>query len=106
MTGTTMVLGWWGTISLILTPFFLLNNVGRYLFCLGMPGVPFNAAPPELTEEVAERLMPHANEIFDRLNAGESFERVATTTADKAGVSPGQVALFVQAIIQAHSSES
>ncbi len=27
----TLFLGWWGVISLIVTPFFLLNNVIRYL---------------------------------------------------------------------------
>ena len=30
----TSFAGWWGMISFFLTPFFLLNNVVRYLFCL------------------------------------------------------------------------
>lgn len=29
---TTLILGWWGTISFLVTPFYLLNNVGRYLY--------------------------------------------------------------------------
>jgi hypothetical protein len=32
----TATLGWWGIITFILTPFFLLNNTIRYLGCLGM----------------------------------------------------------------------
>jgi hypothetical protein len=33
----TFFAGWWGLISFFLTPFFLINNVVRYLGCLGMP---------------------------------------------------------------------
>jgi hypothetical protein len=29
---TTLVLGWWGTISFFITPFYLLNNVIRYFY--------------------------------------------------------------------------
>jgi hypothetical protein len=32
-----LTLGWWGIISFIITPFFIINNVVRYLGCLGMP---------------------------------------------------------------------
>jgi len=35
-TGTTLLLGWWGVISFIVTPFILLNNFFRYLSTLGM----------------------------------------------------------------------
>lgn len=35
---TTLFGGWWGTISFIVTPFYLLNNIGRYLTTLGMKG--------------------------------------------------------------------
>src|SRR5437762_361868 len=68
MTTTTLFLGWWGTISFIVTPFFLLNNIGRYLSCLGMPSVPRGASPPQLTEQAVERISPHAQELFQRLN--------------------------------------
>ena len=39
-TGVNMFLGWWGTISFLVTPFFLLNNTFRYLTCLTLPPVP------------------------------------------------------------------
>ncbi len=60
MTATTLFLGWWGVISLIVTPFFLLNNMGRYLFCLVMPGVPRGATAPSLTDEALARITPLA----------------------------------------------
>jgi hypothetical protein len=33
----TFLAGWWGVISFIVTPFFLINNLIRYLGCIGMP---------------------------------------------------------------------
>jgi len=53
---TNAFLGWWGVISFIVTPFFILNNVGRYVFCLGMRPVPPGATPPELTDEAIGKL--------------------------------------------------
>jgi len=35
----TSFFGWWGMISFFLTPIFLLHNVVRYLFCLGLKPV-------------------------------------------------------------------
>jgi len=31
---TTLFLGWWGTISFLVTPFYLINNVFRYITSL------------------------------------------------------------------------
>ena len=33
---TTVILGWWGVISFIVTPFMLINNIFRYLSSFGM----------------------------------------------------------------------
>ena len=33
-TTTTVLVGWLGVISLIIAPFWILNNVGRYVPCL------------------------------------------------------------------------
>lgn len=106
MTPITMFLGWWGTISFIVTPFFLLNNVGRYLFCMGMSSVPPGAVAPQLTEDAVARLNNHASDLFSRLKDDDDFERVATAVADRAGVTPGQVALYVQAVIQSQSENA
>jgi hypothetical protein len=98
-----MFLGWWGTISFIVTPFFLLNNVARYLFCLPMPPVAPDATSPVLTDDAFERIKPHSTELFSSINRGEDFESVAAQIAAEAGVTPGQVVLFVQAVIREHS---
>ncbi len=38
-----VTLGWWGAISIILTPLIILSNTVQYLFCLGMATAPQNA---------------------------------------------------------------
>jgi hypothetical protein len=52
---TTLFLGWWGTISLCITPLILINNVGRYLMALQLPppsmavtNTPIDAIPPSV----------------------------------------------------------
>lgn len=44
-TGKTILLGWWGTISFIVTPFILLNNFFRFIFTLGMKKFPLSITP-------------------------------------------------------------
>jgi hypothetical protein len=104
-TGTTFFLGWWGTISLFVTPFFILNNVGRYVFCLGMKPVPEGATKPELTEEAIAQLTPHVAEIFERLGNKEPLEQVADYYALRYGVTPGQVVQFVIAVAEAAKNQ-
>jgi hypothetical protein len=45
LTGKTMLLGWWGMISFIVTPFILLNNLLRFIFVAGMRKPPLQIAP-------------------------------------------------------------
>lgn len=96
-----LTLGWWGIISLIINPFLILNNVIRYVLCLGMPSPDPLAGPPELTDAALDRLRPHTGSIIDRLNAGEPLEKVADDVAMISGATPGQVALYVHALVQA-----
>lgn len=37
LTGHTALLGWWGMISLVLTPLFILNNTGYFLVSQTLP---------------------------------------------------------------------
>ena len=106
MTGTTAVVGWWGLISLIVTPFFLLSNIGRYAFCLGMPPVDPDAAPPTLTQAAFEAIEPHAAEMFAMLDEGEKLEIVVRATAETAKVSPAQVMLYLQIVVEASRAQA
>jgi hypothetical protein len=98
LTGTNLVLGWWGIISFVLNTFFILNNVGRYIFCLGMEPVPPGATQPVLTEEAFQNLKPHTEHLIERMNRGDDFDQIVEDTAMRAAVSPGQVVLYVQAM--------
>jgi hypothetical protein len=58
-TFTTLVLGWWGTISFVLTPFILISNLIQYFRSLSLaePGIsamdrPIAATPPRLAGAV------------------------------------------------------
>jgi hypothetical protein len=104
-TSITFFLGWWGMISFVITPFFLLNNIGRYLFCLGMSPPAPGAQRPELTDAVVEKIVPHVKDLFERLNDGQDFTRTVTTIAELAGVTPGQVDLFIRAVMLANRAD-
>ena len=97
---TNLFLGWWGTISLILTPCFLINNIARYSVCLFMPGVPRDAVKPILTADALLKLRPHTGTIVDKLNGGTPLEEVARDVAPLADVTPGQVVMYVFSLIE------
>jgi hypothetical protein len=94
----TLGLGWWGMISFFLTPFFVINNVVRYLGALGLEAPPPDATRPELTDEAIEKLNPHADELIQRLGQKEKLAEVAEDIAAVAGVTPGQVQLYIAAL--------
>lgn len=99
-TSVNLLLGWWGYISFLVTPFFLLNNVFRYMTCLTMPAVPPEATAPQLTDEAIEKLRPYTEDLIRRLNEGGSkFQEAAEDIASLAGVTPGQVVCYVRALI-------
>ncbi len=101
MTLTTLVLGWWGIISLIVTPIFLLNNIFRYLFSLTMPPVPEGAVVPELTDDDRQKISPHVENLFFRLNEETAdFTEVVNEFAIRVGVTPGQLVLAIREIAQ------
>lgn len=100
-TSMNLLVGWWGTISFFVAPCFIVNNLVRYVSCLTLPPAGPDAQPPELTIDAVNRLSAHKEQIFARLNRGETFPDVANDIAQKAGVTPGQVFLFAQALVRA-----
>lgn len=104
-TGITFILGWWGVISFIVTVFFLINNLVQYVASLGMEPVPFNAMQPSLDDAVLNRIEPYTDQIFERLNRGDDLQRVMEDVALQAQVTPGQVALYVHALVEASKQQ-
>lgn len=100
MTGTTLFLGPWGTISLLVSPVFIVNNIVWYVGSLGMPSVPPDARVPVLDQQAITRLGAHSASIFTRLARGEDLADVARDIARKTGATPGQVVKFVSTASQ------
>lgn len=98
-TAINLTLGWWGIISLIVNPFFILNNTVRYLMCIGMEPPPPGAAPPKLDDAFFQRIQPHQEYLVQRLNQGDDLQAISQDVAMRAGVTPGQVALFIRVMI-------
>ncbi len=98
-TGVNLFLGWWGYISFFVTPFFLLNNVFRYMTCLTLPAVSPEATAPQLTDEAIEKLRPYTEQLIGRLNEGGKLQEAAEDIAALAGVTPGQVVCYARALI-------
>lgn len=95
MTGTTLVGGWWGVTSFILTPFILVNNIYQYLRTLPMGRATQVGEPPRLTAEISATIAPRYDEIVARLNAGEKVLAVAAAVGAEVGATPGQVVLYL-----------
>jgi hypothetical protein len=95
MTLINLSVGWLGVISLVLAPVFSIINICQYLGALGLEPVPPGAKAPMLTQEVFGRIGPHANQLISRLEAGQDLNDLAREVAQQAGVTPGEVVLFV-----------
>jgi hypothetical protein len=98
MTGTTLAIGWVGTISLIMAPFMIIGNTIHYLKALGMPPVPQGASVPTLDQAAIARLQPFAGELIQRLNAREDLVAVAKELSPRAQVTAGQVVKYAVAL--------
>jgi hypothetical protein len=98
-TAINLTLGWWGIISLFLTPIFVIINLCYYIPCLMMEAPLPNAAPPQLTDDFFQRIAGHNDYLFQCLQQGENLQHVSQDVAMRAGVTPGQVALYVRAMI-------
>ena len=99
------VVGWWGLISLVVTPIFIVNNLGRYIMCLGMPPAPPVTGPRRLSDETISRMKPHLDALITRLNASEPLDSIVHDLAQRCGATPGQVFLYVQALIAASKKQ-
>ena len=96
-TTITAAVGWFGVVSLFLAPIFVAHNVGHFAAALlKLRGAPPGACPPTLTPEVVERLRPYAEALDEGLAAGGHPVELARAAAQEAGVTPGQVLLFLR----------
>lgn len=55
---TTFVLGWWGLISLVVTPFMLVNNVVYYIGSLSLPAAYTQARTSSRPKKIPTKPLP------------------------------------------------
>jgi len=105
MTLTTAAVGWFGLISMILTPIFIINNIARFCSTIGMKSEPDAESDAEtqlsahptlsLTPDALAKLQPYREELRTRLANGEEADQVAFHVGPRAGVSATQAELFI-----------
>ncbi|HTW94833.1 MAG TPA: hypothetical protein VMD30_08575 [Tepidisphaeraceae bacterium] len=95
-----LTLGWWGMISVVVTPIYFINNLARYFGALSLPAPDANAAPPVVGEAEIKKLAPFVQEISDRLTQKEAIQAIAPDIARRAGATPGQVIKYVRMLAQ------
>ncbi len=100
-----LLAGWWGVISLFVTPVFLIHNSIQYLKARKLEPVPLDAKPPELNARALQWLQPHAQDIRTRLNDGQGIEQIANDMSGRAGVTPGQMQLYIATLVQTPSTD-
>ncbi len=47
-TPINLILGWWSPTGFVCTPFLIVNNLCRYICCLGLKPVPPGAVRPKI----------------------------------------------------------
>jgi hypothetical protein len=102
-TATTLFLGWWGTISCLLTPTFIIANSVVLIKSFGMQAptdtLPNDRSvpppPAKLSTELMDKLEPFTPQIINRLNAQEDNDKLASDIAAQAGVTQAEVKLYI-----------
>jgi hypothetical protein len=100
-TVTTLFLGWWGMISFVVTPFFLINNIVRFLGSIGMSASAAGGVPAA----GARRLEKYRAEILARTEDGERLDVVCADVAGRAGVTASDVNEFAMVAIRQRYEE-
>ena len=103
-TFVTMAVGWFGMISMILTPIFIINNIVRFCGTIGMKAgdADADAGPPpahptlSLNRDAVARLTPFREELQTRLDNLEALDNITLSIGPRAGVSAAQVELFIE----------
>ena len=105
MTGLTLLTGWWGMISFIMNPFLIINNVIRYLTCLGLADAAPNAFPvqpaagpsagPGAPPVLPTGLAAYRSDVQMRLRGGEDPKAIAFYLSERVGVPLGQAQAYV-----------
>jgi hypothetical protein len=91
----TLLAGWWGFLAFLATPVLLVSNIIQVVSTRSLAPVPVDARAPQLDERALRWLAPHDADLHARLRDGERLEDLAAAVSARAGVTPGQVQLYL-----------
>lgn len=111
---TTLVVGWFGVISMIVAPIYIVINVYHFARTRSLPeaygarssskharaSAPSPAAPT-VPPAAAQRLAPFEQELRARIGGGEDFADVTFDVAKKAGVTAAQAEAYAESLARA-----
>jgi hypothetical protein len=95
-----LTLGWWGVISFIVTPIFLITNLLEYRASRSLALLPNGTDRVRLTNEERDRLHPLDAEVLACLHRGEPLELVAIALAEQTGVTTEQALVYITCELQ------
>ena len=90
--------GWWGMISAIITPVYILQNLGSWRGIKNMPEVPPGARVPLLNEGLWKHLVQFQPFIEQLFAEGAPPRHVTQRLAAESGVTPATADMFLREI--------
>jgi hypothetical protein len=90
--------GWWGTISMVITPIYYFQNRGVWRRVKDMPEVPQGACIPFLNEQLWDHLVKFQPMIEQLFNEGAPPRRIVQALSQESGVTPGTADLFLREV--------
>jgi hypothetical protein len=84
----TMFLGWWGTISLILTPIFIISNIGNFIKTRSLK------TGPVVTQKLLEEHRAYAESLL----ATKDRDTAVQVLAKESGVSYAEASAYVDSL--------
>ena len=82
--------------SILANIYFIPANIIRYLKSRDLKPASKDAFKLDLSDNILKKIIPYRNEIFDRMEKQEPLWSIAINIADKVGVRPGHIIVYVK----------
>lgn len=94
------LVGWAGTISLFLAPFFFIANTVKFISAMNMQDVPVGAPTPTLKKEEIDKISNFSSEVVEVYKKTNSISETANELSPKIGLAPEKVAMYIYMLLQ------
>ncbi len=94
-----LTIGWWGYLTIFLTPAFVAANTAIYIGLLFMKPRSPNATQPTLTSDEEKVLEPFRQEFVDRMSNEKDIDAIAIDFAKRTNLTPGQIIVHMEHLL-------